>query len=111
MARIYANENFPLPVVVELRKLSHDVLTVLEADKAGLAEPDEAVLAYACAESRILLTLNRKHFIRLHGEYPDHKGIIVCSYDPNFFDQAMRIHTAIESESTLQGRLLRVNRL
>ena len=27
MARLYANENFPLPVVNELRRLGHDVLT------------------------------------------------------------------------------------
>ncbi|TEU18005.1 MAG: hypothetical protein E3J21_06900 [Anaerolineales bacterium] len=27
MARLYANENLPLPVVGELRRLGHDVLT------------------------------------------------------------------------------------
>lgn len=26
MARLYADENFPLPVVEELRRLGHDVL-------------------------------------------------------------------------------------
>ena len=66
MTRLYANENFPLPVVEELRRLGHDVLTTYEADKAGQSVPDEAVLAFACADSRVLLTLNRKHFIRLH---------------------------------------------
>lgn len=29
-ARFYANENFPLPVVEELRRLGHDVLTIQE---------------------------------------------------------------------------------
>lgn len=52
MARLYANENFPLPVVEGLRRLGHDVLTVLESGKAGIAETDEAVLAYACSKSR-----------------------------------------------------------
>ncbi len=28
MARLYANENFPLPVVEELRRLGHDAVTV-----------------------------------------------------------------------------------
>ena len=28
MARLYANGNFPLPVVEELRRVGHDVLTV-----------------------------------------------------------------------------------
>jgi hypothetical protein len=35
MARLYANENFPFPVVEELRRLGHDVLTTLEAGNAG----------------------------------------------------------------------------
>jgi len=35
MARLYANENFPLQVVEELRRAGHDVLTTREAGKAG----------------------------------------------------------------------------
>lgn len=66
MARLYSNENFPLPVVEELRRLGHDVLTIQETGQVGQAMSDEAVLAFARAEGRALLTLNRKHFIRLH---------------------------------------------
>ena len=66
MANLYANENFPLKVVEELRRLGHDVLTTQEAGKAGQAVPDEEVLDYAVAGSRAVLTLNRRHFIRLH---------------------------------------------
>lgn len=76
MARLYANENFPLPVVEELRRLGHDVLTVHEAGRAGQSVPDEAILTFAWADGRALLTLNRKHFIRLHNEQPHHAGII-----------------------------------
>ncbi|MCH8963229.1 MAG: DUF5615 family PIN-like protein, partial [Bacteroidetes bacterium] len=43
MARLYANENFPLPVVEELRRLGHHVLTIQETGKAEQAIPDEAV--------------------------------------------------------------------
>ena len=110
MARFYANENFPMPVVFALRDLGHDVLTVLETGKAGVAEPDENVLAYACADSRVMLTLNRKHFIRLHNEQPKHFGIIVCSFDPDFISQANRIDATVETECPLHGKLLRVNR-
>ncbi len=46
MARLYSNENFPLPVVVELRRLGHDVLTVQEAGKANQEIPDDEVLAF-----------------------------------------------------------------
>lgn len=35
MARLYANENFPLPAVEVLKNLGHDVLTMLEAGQAG----------------------------------------------------------------------------
>lgn len=40
MALLYANENFPFPVVAELRRLGHDVLTTLDAGNAGKALPD-----------------------------------------------------------------------
>ncbi len=84
MAHLYANENFPLPVVAELRRFVHDVLTTYESGRAGMAVPDEEVLAFTIAEKRILLTINRKHFICLHRQQPDHTGIIVCTFDLDF---------------------------
>lgn len=110
MARLYADENFPLPVVEELRRLGHDVLTIHEAGQARQAIPDETVLAFACTDHRAVLTLNRKHFIRLHLAQPEHAGIIVCTFDPDFRGQAERIHVAIEPETQLSGQLIRVNR-
>jgi hypothetical protein len=47
MARLYPNENFPLPVVEELRRLGHDTLTSRDAGKSGQAMPDEEVLRLA----------------------------------------------------------------
>ena len=111
MARLYANENFPLPAVEALRSLGHDVLTIHESGGAGQAMSDEAVLAFACAEQRVLLTLNRKHFVRLHQSHPDHSGIIVCTFDPDFLRLAERIHAVLTSHPHLDGQLLRVNRL
>jgi hypothetical protein len=110
MARLYANENFPLPVVEELRRLGHEVLTTYEAGDAGKSVPDEQVLASATAEGRALVTINRKHFIHLHNANPDHAGIIVCSFDPDFTGQANRIHAAIDSRAQLSGELVRINR-
>lgn len=110
MADCYANENFPLPVVEALRELGHNVLTTYESGKSGQAIPDEEVLAFAISESRIVLTLNRRHFIRLHQTTPDHSGIIVCTYDPDFAALADRIHQALEAYSDWLGRLIRVNR-
>ena len=110
MAGCYANENFPLPVVEALRELGHNLLTTYESGKAGQAIPDEDILAFATGESRIILTFNRRHFIRLHQTTPDHSGNIVCTYDPDFEALAGRIHQALQSYSDWTGRLLRINR-
>ena len=108
--KLYSNENFPLPVVQKLRQLGHDVLTIQETGKADAAVPDEEVLQFATKENRVILTLNRLHFIRLHRKFPNHAGIIVCTFDPLFDRQAERIHAAILGMPTLQSQLLRVNR-
>ena len=110
MARLYSNENFPFPVVEELRGLGHDVMTTQETGQAGRALPDETVLAFAHGEGRALLTLNRKHFFRLHRQETVHSGIIACTYDPNFGDLAQRIHKAIEEQNELAGQVIRINR-
>src|ERR1022692_4569411 len=80
MARLYADENFPLAVVEELRRLGHDVVTVHESGKANRATPDVEVLEFARSEGRVVLTLNRKHFIALHASTPGHGGIVVESW-------------------------------
>lgn len=110
MARLYANENFPLPGVQELRRRGHDVLTTREAGNSDRAVPDDEVLAFAQSQGRALLTLNRKHFIALHRLDAKHAGIIACTFDVDFVDQARRIHEAIETSGELDSQLLRVNR-
>jgi Domain of unknown function (DUF5615) len=110
MARIYANENFPLTVVESLRQAGQDVTTVAETGKAEQSWPDAEVLEFATREGRVLLTLNRKHFIRLHKQQPSHAGVIVCTFDPDFGAQAQRIDAAIAATADLRGQLIRVNR-
>ena len=110
MAQLYANENFPLPVVEELRQLGHDVLTTYQSGRAGIAVPDDEVLAFSVTEKRVLLTINRKHFIRLHRQQPDHTGIIVCTFDLDFAALAQRIHDALVEHSDMNGHLIRINR-
>ncbi|MBA2693266.1 MAG: DUF5615 family PIN-like protein [Rubrobacter sp.] len=110
MARLYANENFPLPVVEALRAMGNDVLTTHDAGKAGHAIPDEEVLAFARDDERAVFTLNRKHFVRLHHESPRHAGVVVCTFDPEFERQARRIHEVLVDHPALAGRLVRVNR-
>ena len=109
MAHLYADENFPLPVVAELRLHGHDILTVDESGKANLRTSDLEILEFAVSQGRAVLTLNRGHFIRLHHQRPNHKGIIVCSADSDFPGQANRIHAALASVERLDGQLIRVN--
>ena len=108
--RFYSNENFPLPVVESLGELGHDVLTSAEAGNANQGIPDEEVLRYATAEKRILLTLNRRDFIALHKSAPAHAGIVVCTFDADFFAQARRIDLALRATISPSGQLVRVNR-
>jgi len=110
MARLYANENFPFPVVEALRRLGHDVLTIQETGRANQELPDPEVLAFATTEQRAVLTLNRKDFIRLHHASAAHAGILVCTFDPAFEAQAQRIHAALLEHTALAGQLIRVNR-
>ena len=110
MARLYANENFPVPVVEHLTSLGHDVLTTLAAGRAGQAIPDDQVLAFAASDHRALLTLNRRHFLRLVQSNPSHPGLIACTFDPDFQRQAHAIHAAIAGRTDLTGMILRVNR-
>ncbi|MEY4539630.1 MAG: hypothetical protein RLZZ306_1387 [Bacteroidota bacterium] len=66
MARLYTNENFRKRIVEILRDLGHDILTSFEADNANLSISDDKVLEFAHENNRIVLTFNRKDFIRLH---------------------------------------------
>ncbi|MEG4031589.1 MULTISPECIES: DUF5615 family PIN-like protein [unclassified Microcoleus] len=110
MARLYADEQYPYPVVELLRALGHDVLTVQEAGRANQKIPDSDVLAFATSEKRAVITENRKDFFRLHRIQSLHAGIIACTNDRNWEALANRIHTAIVAAEPLEGKLIRVVR-
>ena len=111
MARFYTNENIPLPVVAELRRLGHDVVTSPDAGNANSAVPDAEVLAFAVADNRILLTHNRRHFLRLHQHRTaDHGGIVLRTFDADFCRQAQRIHDAVGTDPEMANKLVRVYR-
>lgn len=111
MALLFADENLPFPVVEQLRRSGYDVLTMLQMELAGQAIPDDQVLALSTSLNRCLLTLNRKDFIKLHRQQPDHAGILICTFDADFVALAQRIDACLtEAETTTAGKLLRVQR-
>jgi len=110
MAALYADEDFPYPVVEKLRALGQDVLTVQEAGQANQKIPDDKVLAYATALGRAVVTHNRRDYIRMHNASAKHAGIIVCTHDTDEVRLAKNIHKAIEKIADLQGQLVRVTR-
>jgi hypothetical protein len=110
MARLYADEDFSYPIIQRLRQLGHDILTAHEAGQASQGIEDAAVLAFATAAGRAVLTFNRRHFIRLHAKVSSHTGIIVCTRDDNVVALANRIHQQLQDTLSLANQLLRVNR-
>ena len=110
MVSLYADEQFPREVSVQLRTMGHDVLTVQEAGNANVGIPDETVLAFAISGKRAVLTLNRQDFIRLHRATSEHFGIVVCTNDIDRTRMAIQISKAIAAEESLQGKLIRIVR-
>ncbi len=57
MAFLYSNENFPRPVVEELRNIGHEIVTIRETGKSDKSFPDEAVLEFAVSHEMTIITL------------------------------------------------------
>jgi predicted nuclease of predicted toxin-antitoxin system len=110
MAALFADENFSLRVVRELRKLGHDVLTSREAGLANLGTGDPDIFQAAVAAGRAILTNDRRDYVRLHLRQSGHAGIVVCTYDPDAERLARRIHSAISAYASLADMLIRVTR-
>lgn len=109
MANLYVDEQFPLPVTIRLKVLGHNILTVQEADRRGSSDLD--VLIFATNSNRIVLTQNRRDFIRLHNNYPIHGGIIVCTEDRDLEALAKRIDRMLSTEESFANKLMRINRI
>ncbi len=111
MARLYADEDFPHPVVEALRRLGHDVQTMVETGRAGQGVCDAEVLLEAANDQRAVLTHNHADFMRLHRRGQAHQGIISCTHDPlDSAGLARRIHSAIENIQELKEHFVRIIR-
>lgn len=109
--RFYADENFPLDVVIELRRSGHDVLTAFEDGRANRRVPDEEVLTRATELQRAVLTINRRDFRSLHEQTRGaHAGIVICTQDADYIGQARRIHDICSAHADATAQLIRIYR-
>src|SRR5438105_15054510 len=89
----YTDEDFSFPVALELRLLSHDVVTAQEDGRTSTPDPD--ILARAHILGRAVLTYNRRHFERLHRQGAAHRGILSATHDSDLPRLAPRIHAIL----------------
>lgn len=110
MVKLYADEQFPYPVVQRLIAKGFAVLTVQEAKKDNQKIPDPEVLAFAISQGRAVITQNRRDFIALHNQSQAHAGIVVCTKNLDWDSFAEEIERTLADRTSIAGELIRVNR-
>ncbi|MBD2310779.1 DUF5615 family PIN-like protein [Desertifilum sp. FACHB-1129] len=116
MIKFYSNENLPMDIVMELRRLGYDVLTSYDARQANKSIPDRDVLIFATQQERVVITLNRDDFIALHRSNIPHNGIIICKSDRDYLGQVEKLDAYLQEElsknsvDSLRDRLIRVKK-
>ncbi len=86
------------------------MLPIQEDGRAKESFPNEDVLSAAAEFQQAVLTLNRKHFVRMKFESSPHTGIVSRTFGPDFEGQARRIHEAASDHVSLEGEPIPVNR-
>lgn len=109
MARLLADEQYPLEATQRLRQLGHDVRTLQDIGKANQRVPDSEVLALASADNRAVLTRDRD-FKDLHYSSSKHQGIVFCTEDKDYARQANHIHAALIENPDVRDKLMPVYR-
>ncbi len=105
---LMGDENFDFPVVDGLRDIGYDILTMNDLDLHNQSIPDDRVLEIATELKRVLLTFNRRDFIRLHRQSDEHAGIVVCTQYRDLDVILKQLDLALKSETNFEGKLLRV---
>jgi hypothetical protein len=107
--RFYADENFPLAMVLIFRRRGYDVLTSYEANQANRGLPDLEVLKFATTLGRVMITENREDFIQLHQGGHPHAGIVLCKVDRDYEGKVGVLHEFLQQQDqSLSRRLIRL---
>ena len=72
--RIFANENIYEPIILYLRSIGHDVLSIRDSALSGITDDD--VYQRACSDKLVILTMD-KDFSKTYRFPPDGCGGII----------------------------------
>lgn len=82
--RFFLDQHVPAAVAQGLRQRGIDVLTVQEASRCGLPDPDQ--LQFALTEDRVLMSFDSDYLV-LAATGVQHAGITYCSASKYSIDQ------------------------
>ena len=86
--RYFMDQNFPMPASLGLQRHGIDVLTAQDANRCGIADPDQ--LAFANSEERVIVTFDTD-FLVLHQLGAAHAGIAWCPEQKYSIGQLIQI--------------------
>ena len=107
---LYADENFPLRVVEELRRLGLDVLTAFEDGRANQSLTDQLILIRATELGRAIVTLNRRDFKRLHFRYRSTLALLSAPKIQIGWVKHNGFSSQLPAPESCEGRLIRIYR-
>jgi hypothetical protein len=109
MAKLIARDDFPLPVIEELRRFGHDVVTVPSGALRSAPLDPAAPLRSPDARRRIWLSLDPDQSASAHRAAPGHSGIVSVKPGKNYAGLAQRIHDALKAHARISRQLILVD--
>lgn len=105
---LLADEDFDFPIVLKLRELGIDIITVADLLLDNQGTPDTDIYKVATDHGRAVVTFNRKDFLRIHNQSTRHSGIIVCKRNTPVALLVQKISDLVQSTVDFSGQLHRI---
>ena len=103
--RYLMDEHYPAPVTDGLRQRGIDVLTIQDAGRNGLPDPDQ--LAFGLAQDRVMVTFDTD-YLALHQSGIDHAGIAWCpqqKYSVGMLLQLLELLHGVSNRDQMRNRV------
>lgn len=107
---LLGDEDFNHKVLKVLAEASYDVTSIRELGLDRKWFSDEDVLKTAIELNRIVLTHNKKDFIKLHRNTEWHPGIITCYQTADYEVLANQVLNLLQEVDSFESKLYRINR-